>query len=79
MVVRDKKKGKLSPRYMGPYDIIERIGPVAYQHALLITLSNLHDAFRISQLRKHEPDPTQVMLEDTIEVQEDLMYLEMPV
>ena len=62
---------------MGPYDIIERIGLVACRLALPMTLFNLHDVFHISQLRKHEPNPTQVMPEDTIEVQGDLTYPEM--
>jgi len=79
MTTRNHKKGKLSPRYIGPYDILERIGPVAYRLALPMALSNLHDVFHVSQLWKHEPDPTQVMPMEAIEVQENLSYLERPV
>ena len=61
MATRSHKKGKLSPRYIGLYDILERIGPIAYRLALPMTLSNLHDMFHVSQLRKHEPHPTQVI------------------
>ncbi|XP_052209286.1 uncharacterized protein LOC127812796 [Diospyros lotus] len=80
MVTRsNKKKGKLGPRYIGPYDIVERIGPVAYRLVLPLALSNLHDVFHVSQLRKHEPDPSQVMPVEAIEIQENLSYVEKPV
>ncbi|XP_052204052.1 uncharacterized protein LOC127809328 [Diospyros lotus] len=80
MVTRSsKKKGKLSPRCIGPYDVVERIGPVAYRLALPMALSNLHDMFHVSQLCKHEPDPSQVMPAEAIEIQENLSYVEKPV
>ncbi|XP_052209305.1 uncharacterized protein LOC127812817 [Diospyros lotus] len=80
MVTRsNKKKGKLGPRYIGPYDIVERIGLVAYRLALPLALSNLHDVFHVSQLQKHEPDPFQVMPAETIKIQENLSYVEKPV
>ena len=44
-IVQLRKRGKLSPRFIGPYEIVERIGPVAYQIALLPKLSNIHDTF----------------------------------
>ncbi|XP_052206831.1 uncharacterized protein LOC127811164 [Diospyros lotus] len=75
----NKKKGKLGPRYIGPYDIVERIGPVAYRFALPLALSNLYDVFHVSQLRRHEPDPSQVMPAEAIEIQENLSYVEKPV
>ena len=78
-VIRGKRKGKLSPRYIGPYEILERIGVVAYRIALPVALSNIHNVFHVSQLRKHEPDPTQILRNKTIEIQNDLTYPEEPV
>ena len=79
VVSQGRKKGKLSPRYIGPYEILEQVGEVAYQLALPPTTSNIHNVFHISRLRRHEPDSTQKIPVETIELQEDLMYLEEPV
>ena len=76
MATQSHKKGKLSPGYIGPYDILERIGLVAYRLALPMALSNLHDVFHVSQLRKDEPDLSQVISTEAAEVQENLFYLE---
>ncbi|KAI5316171.1 hypothetical protein L3X38_045347 [Prunus dulcis] len=78
-VVRFGKRGKLSPRYIGPYEVIERVGPVAYRLALPPDLSWLHDVFHVSMLRKYIPDPSHVLEEQPIELQEDLTYVEQPV
>ena len=51
-MLRFGKKGKLSPRYMGPYEIVERIGEVAYRLRLPLELARIHDVFHISMLRK---------------------------
>ncbi|CAL8997325.1 unnamed protein product, partial [Prunus brigantina] len=51
-VIRFGKRGKLSPRYIGPYEIVERVGPVAYRLALPSDMSRLHDVFHVSMLRK---------------------------
>ena len=51
-VVRFGVKGKLNPRYIGPYEVLERIGPVAYRLALPPSLAGVHDVFHVSQLRK---------------------------
>ena len=51
-VVRFGVRGKLNPRYIGPFDVLERIGPVAYQIALPPSLAGVHDVFHVSQLRK---------------------------
>jgi hypothetical protein len=48
---------KLCPRYMGPFLILKRIGPVAYQLALPPAMSGLHDVFHVSQLKKYISDP----------------------
>ncbi|KAI5355522.1 hypothetical protein L3X38_008417 [Prunus dulcis] len=78
-VVRFGKRGKLSPRYIGPYEVVERVGPVAYRLALPSDLSRLHDVFHVSMLRKYIPDPFHVLEEQPIELQEDLTYVEQPV
>ena len=49
-VLRFGKRGKLSPRYIGPYEVIERVGPVAYRLALPLELSQIHDVFHVSML-----------------------------
>ncbi|GKE35753.1 hypothetical protein Tco_1455075 [Tanacetum coccineum] len=57
-VVRFRKKGELAPRYVGPFEIIERIGPVAYRLRLPQELNNVHDMFHVSNLKKCLADPT---------------------
>ncbi|KAI5334174.1 hypothetical protein L3X38_024307 [Prunus dulcis] len=78
-VVRFRKRGKLSPRYIGPYEVVERVGPVAYRLALPLDLSRLHDVFHVSMLRKYISDPSHVLEEQPIELKEDLTYVEQPV
>ena len=58
-LARFGKKGKLAPRYIGPFDIIERIGQVAYRLALPPQLSGVYNVFHVSLLRKYNPDPSQ--------------------
>ena len=79
IVIRGLKIGKLNPRYIGPYEILERIRFVGYKIALLVALSNIHNVFHVSQLRKREPDPMQVLQNETIEIQNTLTYQEEPV
>ncbi|WVZ26804.1 hypothetical protein V8G54_000096 (mitochondrion) [Vigna mungo] len=71
-VGRAIKAKKLSPKFLGPYEILRRIGPVAYEIALPPQLANLHNVFHVSQLRKYIPDPTHVLEVDDIQVREDL-------
>ncbi|KAI5353071.1 hypothetical protein L3X38_005963 [Prunus dulcis] len=78
-VVRFGKRGKLSPRYIGPYEIIERVGPVAYRLALPADLARLHDVFHISMLRKYISDPSHVQEEQPVELEDDFTYVEQPV
>ena len=51
-ILRFGKKGKLSPRFIGPYEILERIGPIAYFLALSLELAKLHNVFHVSMLRR---------------------------
>ncbi|KAL5574707.1 hypothetical protein UlMin_016406 [Ulmus minor] len=78
-VMRFGKKGKLSPRYIGPFEILERIGKVAYKLALPSELAAVHNVFHVSMLRKYVSDPSHVLVSEPIEVREDLTYQEQPV
>ena len=60
-VIRFGKRGKLSPRYIGPFEVLERVGIVAYRLALPPSLSSVHDVFHVSMLRKYTPDSTHVV------------------
>jgi Tfp pilus assembly protein PilZ len=71
-------KGKLAPRYIGPYQIQARHGEVAYQLSLLENLSAVHDVFHVSQLKKCLRVPEEQFLAEDLEVQEDLTYIEKP-
>ena len=78
-VVHFGKRGKLSPRYIGPFEIIERVGPVAYRLDLPEELSRVHNVFHISMLRKYIPDPSHALKAPEIELRNDLSYGEQPV
>ncbi|XP_031394177.1 uncharacterized protein LOC116205681 [Punica granatum] len=78
-ILRFGKKGKLSPRYIGPYEILERIGKVAYRLALPPELFRIHNMFHVSMLRKYIPDPSHVLSYQPVELNEDLTYEEEPV
>ena len=75
-VLRFGKKGKLSPRYMGPYEIVERIGEVAYRLRLPPKLARIHDVFHVFMLRKYMADPSHVLRDQPVELKEDLTYEE---
>ncbi|KAL0556885.1 hypothetical protein IC582_005402 [Cucumis melo] len=78
-VVRFERRGKLSPRFVGPFEILERIGPVAYRLALPPSLSTVHDVFHVSMVRKYVPDPSHVVDYEPLEIDENLSYTEQPV
>ena len=60
-VVRFSKRGKLSPRFVGPFEILERVGTVAYRLALSPSMSGVHEVFHVSMLRRYTPDPAHVV------------------
>jgi hypothetical protein len=78
-VTRFGKKKKLNPRFVGPFEILERIGPVAYRLALPPSLAGVHDVFHVSMLRKYVPDPSHVLKYELLQLQENLTYEEIPV
>ncbi|XP_040998171.1 uncharacterized protein LOC121244215 [Juglans microcarpa x Juglans regia] len=75
-IMRFGKKGKLSPRYVGPFNVLERIGAAAYRLALPPQLSATHDVFHVSLLRGYVSDPTHVLEYEPLQVCEDLTYEE---
>ncbi|XP_073025121.1 uncharacterized protein [Primulina eburnea] len=77
--VRFGMKGKLAPRYVGPYEILQRIGTLAYRLALPPSLSGIHDVFHVSMLRKYEPDPSHVLDISEVQLDPDVSYVERPV
>ncbi|XP_070045036.1 uncharacterized protein [Nicotiana tomentosiformis] len=73
-VMRFGKKGKLSPRNISPFEVLERIGEVAYKLALPPSLSSVHPVFHISMLRKYYGDPSHVLDFSTVQSDGDLAY-----
>ena len=78
-VLRFGRRGKLSPRFIGPYEIVSKVGPVAYRLKLPPELSRIHDTFHVSMLRKYIPDPSHVLREQPVQLKENLTYEETPV
>ncbi|GKA03649.1 putative reverse transcriptase domain-containing protein [Tanacetum coccineum] len=78
-VVRFRKKGKLAPRFVGPFEITERIGPVTYRLRLPEELNGVHDTFHVSNLKKCLADPTLQIPLDEIQVYVKLNFVEEPV
>ena len=77
-VVRFGKRGKLSPRFIGPFEILERIGTIAYRLALPPIMSGVHEVFHVSMLRKYTPDPAHVVDWGQIKVDTDGTFEEGP-
>ncbi|TYK24242.1 putative Retrotransposon protein [Cucumis melo var. makuwa] len=75
-VLRFEKKGKLSPRFVRPFEILERIGHVAYCLALPPSFSAMHDVFHVSMLSKYVTDPMHVVDYDPLQIIENLSYEE---
>ena len=74
--MRFGKKGKLSPRFIGPFEILSRVGEVAYKLALPPSLSAVHPVFHVSMLRKYIPDESHVLSLDSVELGPDLTFEE---
>ena len=78
-VVRFGKRGKLLPRFIGPFEILERVGTVAYRLALPPSMSGVHEVFHVSMLRRYTPDLAHVVDWGEIEVDTDGTFEEGPV
>nr|GFD52930.1 putative reverse transcriptase domain-containing protein [Tanacetum cinerariifolium] len=78
-VVRFGKRGKLNPRHVGPFKVLERIGDVAYKLDLPEELRRVHNAFHVSNLKKfHADEPLAVSL-DGLQFDDKLYFVEEPV
>ncbi len=79
MIMRFGRKGKLSPHFIVPYEVLERVGPLAYRLALPPELEKIHDVFHVSILRKYRSDPSHILPVEEIEMNPDLTYNEEPI
>ncbi|XP_073045319.1 uncharacterized protein [Primulina eburnea] len=79
LIRRTGKKGKLHPRFVGPFEVIERIGTVAYRLSLPENISGIHNVFHVSQLRKCKVDSAQLIDHQQIDLEDNLTYEEKPV
>ena len=77
--MRFGRKRKLSPRFMEQFEVLERVGTLAYKVALPPTLSKIHNIFHVSTLRKYIYDPFHVVELEPIQISEDLTYEEVPI
>ncbi|XP_052478360.1 uncharacterized protein LOC128033905 [Gossypium raimondii] len=78
-VLRFGCKGKLSPRFIGSYRILKRVGSVAYQLELPPELDHIYDVFYISMLMRYRSDPSHVVSVEEIGVRPDLTFEEKPI
>ncbi|RVX07813.1 Transposon Ty3-G Gag-Pol polyprotein [Vitis vinifera] len=78
-IMRFGRKGKPSSCFVGPFEVLERVGTLAYKVALSPSLSKIHNVFHVSTLRKYIYDPSHVVELEPIQIYEDLTYEEVPV
>jgi hypothetical protein len=78
-LIKFGKGAKISPRFMGPFDIVERKGPVAYQLALPDSLRHMHDVFHVYVLRHYISDPTHVIDMSSLQVSDEGVLTAEPV
>nr|XP_033512829.1 uncharacterized protein LOC117277536 [Nicotiana tomentosiformis] len=77
--MRFGRKGKISPRYIGPYEILDRIGSLAYKLALPLRLSLVHPVFHVSMLRRYIREDSHKIQAEDVELDENLTYEEGPI
>ena len=78
-VMRFGKRGKLSPRYIGPFEVLKRVGEVAYELALPRGLSGVHPVFHVSMLKKYDGDGNYIVCWDSVIHNENISYEEEPI
>ncbi|XP_043699952.1 uncharacterized protein LOC122650617 [Telopea speciosissima] len=78
-VMRFEKKGQLRPRYIGPFEILERIDNLAYRMALPPSMKNIHNTFHISMLKKYVHDPSHTLNYEPLDLKVDMTYEEKPI
>ena len=78
-VMRFGKRGKLSPRYIGPFEVLKRVGEVAYELALTPGLSGVHQVFHVSMLIRYHGDGNYIIRWDSVLLDENLSNEEEPV
>ncbi|KAK8578800.1 hypothetical protein V6N12_069144 [Hibiscus sabdariffa] len=77
-IVSDRER-ELSPRYISPFEVLEKVGPVAYRLALPPKFGKIHNVFHVSMLRRYRSDPSHVLEPEEVELNPDLSYEEEPV
>lgn len=77
--LRFGQKGKLSKKFIGPYEILGKIGDIAYRLALLPELSGVHNVFHVSMLKKYVHSPSHVIPHEPLAIREDASYVEKPI
>ena len=78
-VMRFCKRGKLNPRYIGPFEVLKRVGYVAYELTLPQGLSGVHPVFHVSMLKRYHGDGNYIIRWDSVLLDENLFYEEEPV
>ena len=78
-LTRFGKRGKLNPRFVGPFEILKAVRKVAYELALPPYMQHIHNVFHVSMLKKYHPDTKHVIEYEPVEIQPDLSYEEQPV
>ena len=78
-IIRSQVKDKMSPRYVGPFEILEHIGNYTYRLALPLEYSRMHNVFHISLLHRNVPDESHVIQMEPLEIHPNLTYEEHPV
>ena len=69
----------MSPRFIGPYEVIEKVGLVAYRLSLPLELEKIHNVFHASMLKRYSSNPSHVVSLEVIKLRPDLTYQEKPV